>query len=344
VSAHLALNLVWLLLFLRGGRVGFAGTLVVGWLATGAHQPLFHPLFALPFVLGLAWQRQWRRFFAYGVGYALICAFWFAWPVWMTHGYGPVPVANDREGIDYVTRLMRELALIDVGAFWTMAANLIRFVTWQHLLLLPLAMLGVIGGWRRSPLVVPLAAGLVLPIVVMGVLLPWQGHGWGYRYLHPVLGSACLLAGFGWQRAEALGLDLRRSMRVASLASVALLPVHGWMTYRMVAPQAVAEHAVARLAADVAVIDVAPYSTNLAINAPDLGNRPIRLIGAALQPGDIASLCRGWGRDRRMAFVDAPQLDSLNVYYTGARAPGPGEHQQVLRAAARAAGCRIVEG
>jgi hypothetical protein len=344
VSAHLTLNLLWLLLFLRRNRIGFAGTLIVGFLATGAHQPLFHPLFALPFVLGLVWrgagqeQRQWRRFAAYGVGYAVIAGFWLAWPIWISSHAGPVPVANDREGIDYATRLMRELSLLNIGAVWTMSVNLIRFVTWQHLLLLPLMVLGLVGGWRRSALVPPLAIGIVLPILVMGILLPWQGHGWGYRYLHPVLGSTCLLAGFGWQQAETMGLNLRRAMLRSSMASLLLLLLHGWMAYRMVAPQAVPEHAIARSAADIAIIDVAPFGSNLVINAPDLGKRPIRLIGQALHAGDIAALCRG----RRIAFVDAPQLDSLNVYYTGKRAGTATGHQQALHHAARAAGCTIV--
>lgn len=339
VSAHLALNLVWLLLFLRGNRIGFVGTLVVGFLATGAHQPLFHPLFALPFVLGLMWRRQWWTGLGYGVSYALILAFWLAWPVWMSGQAGPVPTANDVEGIDYVTRLRHVLALIDIGAIWTMAANMIRFITWQHLLLLPLMLLGV-AGWRRSPLVLPLAIGIVLPIFVMGVLLPWQGHGWGYRYLHPVLGNACVLAGFGWQRAKALGVDLRRPMLWTTIASVALLPVHGWMAYRMVAAQAVPDHAITRLAADVAIIDAAPYSGNLVINAPDLSNRPIRLQGWTLQPSDIAALCGG----RRIAFVDAPQLDSLNLYYNDTRFTAASPHQRMLHAAARDAGCRSVRG
>ncbi|MEI5689063.1 hypothetical protein [Sphingomonas kyungheensis] len=339
VSAHLALNLVWLLLFMRGDRIGFAGTLIVGFLATGAHQPSFHPLFALPFVLGLIWRRQWWSVLGYGIGYTVIVGFWLAWPVWLSGQAGPVPAANDAEGIDYVTRLLHVLALINRGALWTMAANLIRFVTWQHLLLLPLMLLSVAGG-RRSPLVLPLAIGIVLPILVMGVLLPWQGHGWGYRYLHPVLGNACLLAGFGWQRVEALRLDLRRPMLWTTVASVVLLPVHGWMTYRMVASQAVPDQKIARMAADIAIVDSAPYGANLVINAPDLSNRPIRLQGWTLRPADIAALCG----TRWIAFVDAPQLDSLNVYYNDKPVAAPSPHQRLLHAAARNAGCHVDQG
>lgn len=337
MSAHLAFNLVWLCLFLRGDRWGVAGALIVGFFATGAHEPLFHPLFALAFVLDLARQRRWRPFVAYGIGYVAIAAFWLGWPVWLSGHAGPVPVANDREGIGYGARLLHALARIGIDGIWTMSANLIRFITWQHLLLIPLMLLGV-AGWRRWPLIVPLGVGIVLPIMVMTLILPWQGHGWGYRYLHPVLGNACLLAGYGWRRAEAAGLDLSSAMRWTSIASAALLSVHGVMAYRLVAAHAVPDLAIARVAANVVVIDSAPFSGNLVHNAPDLTNRPIRLGGGELRPADMAQVCAG----RTIAFIDAPALNTLWLYYIGTRAAAPTAHQQALHRAARAAGCRVV--
>jgi len=45
---------------------------------------------------------------------------------------------------------------------------------------------------------VELVAGLVLTLLAMFMLLPYQGHGWGYRYLHGLIGSAALLGGYGW--------------------------------------------------------------------------------------------------------------------------------------------------
>jgi hypothetical protein len=337
MSAHLAFNLVWLWLFLRGSRWGVAAALIVGFLATGAHQPLFHPLFALPFVLDLARQRRWCPFIAYGIAYVAIAAFWLGWPVWLSGHAGPVPVANDREGVGYGARLLHALARTGVDGIWTMSANLIRFISWQHLLLVPLILLGA-ADRRRWPLIVPLGVGIVLPIMVMALILPWQGHGWGYRYLHPVLGNACLLAGYGWRRAEAAGLDLSRVVRWTSIASVPLLSVHAVMAHRLVAAQAVPDLAIARIAADIVVIDDAPFSGNLVHNAPGLTNRPIRLGGVELRPADMARVCAG----QTIAFIDAPALDSLWLYFMGTRAAAPTAHQQALYRAARAAGCRVV--
>src|SRR5262249_54981748 len=44
MSAHLALDMVWLWLFLRPGRLTALGAVAVGFLATGLHQVVFHPL------------------------------------------------------------------------------------------------------------------------------------------------------------------------------------------------------------------------------------------------------------------------------------------------------------
>ena len=51
MTAHLALNLAWLWLFLRGGVVGHSLAIAVGALACGLHQLVFHPLFVAPFAL-----------------------------------------------------------------------------------------------------------------------------------------------------------------------------------------------------------------------------------------------------------------------------------------------------
>ena len=53
MSAHLALNLLWLNLFLGRSWVSQGLALVVAAAATGLHQLVFHPLFAAPFVLQL---------------------------------------------------------------------------------------------------------------------------------------------------------------------------------------------------------------------------------------------------------------------------------------------------
>ena len=51
MPAHLFVNLLWLWLFLADRRRTDLVALAVGFVGTGLHQPLFHPLFVLPFLV-----------------------------------------------------------------------------------------------------------------------------------------------------------------------------------------------------------------------------------------------------------------------------------------------------
>jgi hypothetical protein len=213
---------------------------------------------------------------------------------------------------------------VDLDSVWLTAVNLVRFVTWQHPLLVPLALFGAWAGWRSDPLVRALAVSAVLPILAMWILLPWQGLGWGYRYLHPALGSVVLLGGWGYYVVEKrLGLSLARPLGLSTAAALLLLfPLHAWMAYQFVLPRAQLDRSIAGLDADVAILDEQVYS-DFAHNRHDLSNRPIRLLGAELKPGDMGRICRG----RSITFVDA------------AAPAAPSQAQQRLKAAALASNC-----
>jgi hypothetical protein len=99
-----------------------------------------------------------------------------------------------------------------------MACNLLRFCTWQAVPMILLVMAGLWAVWRArhsDPRGLALAAGLVLPVVVMGIILPYQGHGFGYRYLHQVLGNGALIAVIGWRAMEPWHARLRPALAAA---------------------------------------------------------------------------------------------------------------------------------
>lgn len=340
MSAHLALNLLWLALFLRRTPAGHAAAILVGFLATGLHQPLFHPLFALPFLALLVRDRAWRTLALYLVAYALIAGFWIAWPGWLS-AQGAAPLVRDAAfpTVTFAERLRAILHVPTATSFALMAANLARFLVWQFVLLVPLALVGVRNGWR-DPLVAALAAGIVLLVGATTLLLPAQGHGWGYRYLHGLIGSFCLLAGFGWS-----ALARRRSVPVAALVAATLLsvgvllPVHLAMARAIVAPFAGATRAIDALDADIAVIDriAVPFGIDLVANRADLANRPLRLSAGELTPNGLAALCPG----RRVVFVRGPALAPIGAYFGVPLDPGLAPHIDALAGAARAAGCRV---
>jgi hypothetical protein len=295
MPAHLLFNLLWLRLFLVRQRWSDALALAAGAIATGLHQPLFHPMFVAPFLFLTVWERDWRRAGLFAVGYAAIGLFWLNWPL---HIYALVVgqgVALTGGGVDYASRLAQVLSLT-----WAtptlMAANLLRFVVWQHLLLIPLLIVGIRVA-RRDRFAAMLAVSLLLPIVVMAIILPYQGIGFGYRYLHGVLGSAVLLAVYGWRELEAWHPQLRASFLKATAAScLLLLPVQVWMAHARYAPYAQASAKIDHSGANYFLVESmkGPLVRDLAINRPDLSNRPIRLVAEAINdtPALARQICR----------------------------------------------------
>jgi hypothetical protein len=73
MTAHLTLNLIWLRMFLRDDKIGHGAAIAVGFLASGLHQLIFHPLFVAPFVVRLWASGRRPLALAYIVRYSVIC-------------------------------------------------------------------------------------------------------------------------------------------------------------------------------------------------------------------------------------------------------------------------------
>lgn len=340
MTAHLALDLVWLWLFLKDRRWSHALAIAAGFVATGLHQPIFHPLFVVPFLIMLATTRRWRLLALYCVAYAAIGLFWLGWPLWISaHGVAPAAVSETVRGVGYGERLLHIALGFRASGIGLMAANLIRFVTWQHVLLVPLAAFGAYAGWKADPLVRALVLGLILPVILLLVLMPYQGHGWGYRYLHGVIGNACLLGGYGWRAFERDGRTPVRAMMVATIASLAIaLPLHAVVARQMVAPVAAIAAARDATRADYVLVDdlAAPFAQDLVINRPLLDNRPVILVGSAVSTQTLTALCR----HGPVAFLNAARLGGLSHVF-GGQDPRPTPAYAGLEEAARAGGCRL---
>jgi len=340
MPAHLCFNLLWLRLFLANRRSADLGAVAVGFIATGLHQPLFHPMFVAPFLLMLLAERNWRRLLFFVPLYALIGAFWLSWPMYISGLVaGPGGVTENANG-GYIVRAF-QLIFQSRDNLPTMAANLLRFCGWQNVLLVPL----VLASWpvvRKGGLAAALALGFVLPILVITILLPSQGFGFGYRYLHGVLGNAVLLAGYGWSRFEG-SAAIRSSLIRATAASLLLLmPVQGWMSHGLYAANARASARIDASKADYALVPEANLAIwhDLALNRPDLSNRPIRLIEPLVaDPADLARrICRPGITVALFAdsFFD-PIADSLDI----PRSETAGVGMMRDRPPLEARGCRV---
>jgi hypothetical protein len=292
MPAHLTFNLVWLWLFLLDRRRYDLACLFVGLVATGLHQPLFHPLFVAPFLVLTLRDRRWSRLALFIGGYALICGFWLAWPHLTRHFLTDAPAAAT--GADFWARLAQVLAVGDASRWPNMAANLLRFVAWQPWLLTPLMALGFLRGAPR-PWVFALAASVVLPALAMAILLPYQGHGFGYRYLHGVLGPAILLAAAGFCAPKDQREKLRFAFRWQALSTLCVVaPLQFWFAHHLYTPYAQADAALRRANVDLVIVeaDRAPFAADLVINRPDLTNRPLRLLAQHVDDDLLAAVCK----------------------------------------------------
>ena len=300
MTAHLALNLIWLWLFLRDTRLSHALAAGVGFAACGLHQVIFHPLFAGPFLLSVLLSRRWKLAAFYAAAYAAIGLFWMLYWSLLLHGVAEPAAQSVDLGLAYQLRRVADMAQLNIfSSIALMGLNLFRFVAWQAPLTIPLALIGFVAFWRRSTVVRDLALGIALTLAVTMILMPYQGHGWGYRYLHGLLGSLSLLAAQGWiylSSRRALGQQAK--LLFVSLL-VSLLIILPWYTYQarsLVSPYALAVNALGRSDAQVVLVDPVDiwFGMDLVRNDPFLRTSPKVMALGHLNEAQLSKLCRDY--------------------------------------------------
>ena len=324
MTGHLFLNLFWLRCFLKGRVWGHGCALAAAFLACGLHQFVFHPLFAAPFVARL-WSPGRRRLcILYALGYGLIILFWGSYLRLALLWEGvPPPVGEGTTDVGaayLIARILEHLERFEPLASMPIFLNLLRLIAWQNLLLFPLCVLA----WRAirddEGLASQLAAGIALTLLAMFVLSPFQGHGWGYRYLHGLLGSFCLLAGYGWIRATA-GRDaagLRSAVGVFAwgslFAALIAIPMHVFQVRALIGPSRAADRAIASADADVVLVDDdgVHHGHDFVRNDPFLRNRPLTLYVWYLAPGQLETLCGRY----RLALFGREHIDRFGLFGT----------------------------
>ncbi len=327
MAAHLALNLVWLWLFSLRTVSGHVGAIAVGFLATGLHQIFFHPLFIAPFLLQLVLQRRWTVLAVYVPAYAAIGLFWIGYWQWLLTASGIEQRAAAGAGFAFlISRVMEMLGYFNLQGAETMLQNVMRYAAWQNPLVVALggAGIGLAFGWKQSDRLPldsdtldqpwwPLALGIVFTLLVMFLLLPYQATGWGYRYVHGLMGSIALLTAFAWVRLvpQADGPPRRFALGFAATSTIVavavLIPLHAWNMHATHAPYARAANAIARTSAPAVFIDTTAivYGNDLVRNAPDLSKRPLVFDFGALDEAGIRELCRRFGTIARFSSADA---------------------------------------
>lgn len=305
MTGHMALNLIWLAAFLRGGRWGHAAAIAVGFVATGLHQIAFHPLFIAPFLLWRLREGHWRLVLVYGAAYGAILAWWVAYPMLVSLQTGVGTHAGGSQESFFADRVWPLLIERHPITMSLMTLNLMRFAAWQNLALLPLLVAAAPLALRTRSIVAPLFWGIVGVILFLAFILPFQGHGWGYRYLHGYLGSFALLAGFGYQRLAAeKGRAVDGMVLLLSLATLlGSMPHLLSRAQAFVAPHRALEGLLERQRGDFILLDThdeyrmtdgawGPNAIDQVRNLPDLSNRPLRFSSRTMSRKSLAELCR----------------------------------------------------
>lgn len=310
-ASHLAFNMLWLALFVRGGMRHHIGAAVIGFFAVGLHQVHVHPLFVAPFLAALLLGAYGPRIavLPYILSYGLALPTWMMWPeiaVFLQTGDVAALPGSIFE-IEYVSNYLnyaKNAAQTETGRVPMMTlVNILRFSLW----LCPavLVLMGVALAFRRGMGRTPAlcAVSFLLTVFACYILMPNQMHTWGARYYHPVLGAAIIfaLAGYAAIKDSGSGPILLRYVTVLSAVSLLVfLPLRGMQVAEKVGPRAAVQARLAAIDADVVVIPTrglyAGY--DFVRNAPDLSNRPLLVFDfeldrrAILQGLDIKYLTR----------------------------------------------------
>jgi hypothetical protein len=316
MAAHLCMNLLWLTLFLNDDMRSHCLAALVGVATASLHQIHPHLFFALPFLLTLLRPFRPRELAMYLAVYLVGHAAVYGWD-WMSFDRvvasltAPAAATGEASPVKTMSILDRTaemLVLPTSHALTTVAANLVRLVAWQSVALLPLLVFAA-PSVRHDRRLWPLISSVVLSLLPYPFLMPDQGHGWGYRYLHGLLGCLALLAVPGW-RALGQAPQLVRTWVVALLLATpfVLIPIRAVQIEFFVAPYARATPMLSRSTADIVIADSyrVLVGGDIPRNSPTRLRLPVAMNDHYLPPDMIATLCRTY-------TVDAPNPAQLKA-------------------------------
>ncbi len=288
MTGHFALNMVWLALVLRGGWTSHLMAAIIAVVAAGLHQWHFPPIFIAPFILWMLLARRWGAAVFHILVLALIVILWAKlWPSYLAEALGPPMDVRPSAGVaDKVGSLFERL-----GGRWQPLVNITRFMAWNNVLMVPLAVLGIAAmRWRKAlkgqEIALPLALGC---LAGCGLALA-QGYGWGYRYAHGFIGPFCLLAGLGWAHFRPAAM---RSIFIALAITALTGGFLAWRTHVFVAPYAASHRMIDASRADVVLVDPRGglFVTDLVRGRNGVPGRPMVMNLSMLTLDQVDRLC-----------------------------------------------------
>ena len=294
MTSHLFFSLAWLYFYTHPNRRFYYVCPWLGVLAMGLHNPFPHTWFVLPFLFRLLLDRRWSEVFYSIVVYLAGGILWICW----MHATRPEDVA------------MAEKAFVFPGAQagFIFILSMLVLMSWQNFLTIVFFVAALFRARRMPPFFVDLLAGLALTMIFYMFYTRSQGAGWGYRYMHQVLGNLVLVAAWG-----AAQYSISR-ITFAVVTAIALLVQ---MVYRcneaseVVGRQAASYAAIAHMDADYVILERSGgWSVQeLVRNDPDFKNRPIVLFRGPLSGDQFHDLMD----NHKAVYLDRDELAKIGV-------------------------------
>ena len=231
MSGLLTLNLLYLWLLLRPGWKHAALAGLIGSFALVLHNPAPHTLFALPCIVWMMTNADGRRrILPLAVGYlpitALLC---IGWPL-LTSSMGLRPVEVSAAESEFLASWLNKLQRIFIMPNFEIL--LVRsYAAWKTVIWSAPGLLLVAVITKPASSIQRLLLAAMLVAFAFYLFFPYdQGHGWGYRYLHPAWGLLPVAAGvFATMAAN------RRLASAALMAGLLATPIFLLTTHNTVA-------------------------------------------------------------------------------------------------------------
>jgi hypothetical protein len=312
MASHLFFNLLWLRLFLLNKWWGHVAAALCGVLTASLHQVHPHVFFAVPFFLLLLRPFRPGVLLWYAAVYAVGHLAIIGWDR-MAMGDSLAVAKSGQLTFEQFLQRVGELVQIPSLIDWaTIGAHVVRLFAWQSLALAPLLLF---AAYRRAwpPLLVLMAASIATSLLPYPLLLPEQGHGWGYRYLHGLIGMLALIGTAGWLQMERLhGQALRQPVMLCFAATLAVvIPVRAFLIERTITPWLAATEAALVMPADVVIVDRIGifYGLEIPRNGPYAAERPVVMMMNDLSVDQIRRLCA----DYRVAVFGVDEAKQAGI-------------------------------
>jgi hypothetical protein len=282
-TAHLCGTLAWVWLCTHPDRRLFLLTPILGVFLIGLHQPHVHFLVAAPFVLRLLYTGQWRALLWFALWYLPGALAWYEVMVLLR------PSAFGHGGE------LANLGFPFLLSLFITSCHAITLFAWTTPLLVFLVGAALLH-FRKQPALVQdsLLAALVTFAFYIG-FPHFQGHGWGYRYMHPAYGCLALAGAAGALTLYRKHADFPLAPALAASVLFSLAVQLPWRIHEvraMVTPLARTWNFISTRPTDFVVVRGTEfwYACDLIRNDPWLQTRPLIFNEQYLAPGQEVRL------------------------------------------------------